>query len=292
MASSPSFRSKSGNLKSDWKKARLYKNDLWRFVAIVLMLLILAWLTSKINIVNNSSSNDGKQLRKEVGVAGIGYLNESTRWKRQEYIWQNRIILQILDIFSRKTFDELIALGIEDSNLDGYITDVGENEKIRVVFPKRFENPLTLTRNDLKISIIPILVNQDNTVSSRDSELLIYDEVYTNTAFVREMREDGWKEYILLKNESAPKSFLFHLLVERGRAEMKNGSIKIINDDGREIMKFRAIQAWDAQRNIIDKNLSYNLFDDGILEIKISDSDQIRYPILIDPGIKIIQQND
>ena len=130
---------------------------------------------------------------------------------------------------------------------------------------------------------------------SNQSNLICYDSIYDNTDLIYVVGITGLKEYMVLKDKSAPSTFQYRVSVSDDfTVETEDSAICFYNKDGEESFSFDPLYAVDSEGKYTDQ-ISYELdsVENGVVSITVRLEDEqyfqseAVYPVLLDPTITI-----
>lgn len=128
---------------------------------------------------------------------------------------------------------------------------------------------------------------------------MLYENVYRGTDFVYEICNDSLKEYIILKDKSAPNKFSFEFKTYGNTVELSDdGKVKFYDNQGKIIYELEKMYAVDSA-GVYTYDLEYNIESYNknkvVVSVSISPeyvcSQERQFPIIIDPTITITGTN-
>lgn len=128
---------------------------------------------------------------------------------------------------------------------------------------------------------------------------MLYENVYNGTDFIYEICNDSLKEYIILKDASAPNKFSFEFKTYGNSVELSDdGRVIFYDNQGEIIYELEKMYAVDSA-GVFTYDLEYNIENTKenkvVISVSISpeyvSSQERQFPIIIDPTITITGTN-
>ena len=128
---------------------------------------------------------------------------------------------------------------------------------------------------------------------------MLYENVYNGTDFIYEICNDSLKEYIILKDASAPNKFSFEFKTYGNSVELSDdGRVIFYDNQGEIIYELEKMYAVDSA-GVYTHDLKYNIENTKgnkvVISVTISseyvNSQERQFPIIIDPTITITGTN-
>ena len=180
------------------------------------------------------------------------------------------------------------------------------------VFFSNKNNQILISTTDGDISFFPLSANKASVTIGEhktapifmDTPLhgpnfISYNNVYDNVDFIYEVKNEGIKEYIVIKQPTTPNEFAFEFNIGALIATpSENGRILFTDANGKQCGMLDKLFACDAN-GAYTEDLSYSLRNEnGRLIINVSISKEYLqhedrvYPVIIDPSYMVTGESD
>ncbi|MFA4930795.1 MAG: hypothetical protein WC570_02950 [Patescibacteria group bacterium] len=257
---------------------KIYRYDRWRFGILIGITLLLFIIYGVENGWTVTMMSNQIVLSKVIADSNMLYKNNYSKITGgDDCAWSN-----VLADFPFVQDDTLVGLGRYDQEKEGYFGDYLSQEAFEVFLPNYFGQATFFSKNGAALFISPVGFEEANSKPKLCQQRLVYDEIYPSTLYVRMFNDGGIKDYIILKDASAPTTISFDLNYYGGRVELApTGDIVFYGDDGSEKFKIDRMMGYDSEHRIIDDSISYQLLDSQTLILNIAPGD-INYPVLLE----------
>jgi len=255
--------------------------NMWRMVIfVVVLLLIMLLLNAKNNWLMTSLTSDvivSKQVEADQPLDRL--------WQPEYRLLSSEFDFAQLDHNIPQLWDGVIALDNFNEIKNGWLE--GNNEKGIVFLPKMFDEGIQLTREQTSLLIEPMGFDPEKISPVIQSDMLVYDEIYPNTMFIRQLRTGEVKDFIVLKNGYDLAKIYWRINFQGGNLiQNQRQRVEFFTDDGRQVFEIENLKVIDEKGNIVG-GVEYELVKDDLLEMKFNLPNNIEFPLLVEAGAVI-----
>ena len=272
-----SFREKFDDWQERLIDKKILQRDIFRFVIFIALILAFGYLYRLQAI---------EKLDSQIYVKKIEEKSDNLMIKNKihlQRIYDNEVLTDIAGYFTIVDFESEQSLGDYVEEKNGYLHSYEINQdKFEVFLPDDFGESTVFASFDTTLLIDAVGYDEEYVYPTKVDEKLVYNDIFPNTAVVKKFSDKGLKEYLFLKDENSPKIFNYRLNVsDDGKIVLNNRQVLILDQDDRERLILNRPRLYDRANNLLT-NIQVSLLSDNILEIRITDSNELKYPLLID----------
>jgi hypothetical protein len=261
------------------KKSHLFEMDLFRFVVIIFITVLLGMVSklenideSLINILNQVSIG---RLRSDT-VMKEDNLNEKIGWR-----YENNAMKDLARNFDMIDKDEESLLGGVVEARGGYLGTFDRvNDFFELLMPYLYSNELVFSKNDVSVTIMPIGSNLEYDVPQIENNKLIYDDVFPSILAVRKFNHSGMSEYLILKNEEASKVINYRISVSGGEAKIIGNKLIVVDESNKKELKLIDYRIIDVNKKSAGEVILNKLGSD-VIEIRLDINPDAKYPLIL-----------
>jgi hypothetical protein len=261
------------------KKSHLFEMDLFRFVVIIFITVLLGMVyklenidESLINILDQVSIG---RLRSDT-VMKKDNLNEKIGWR-----YENNAMKDLARNFDMIDKDEESLLGGVVEERGGYLGTFDRvNDFFELLMPYLYSNELVFSKNDVSVTIMPIGSNLEYDVPQIENNKLIYDDVFPSILAVRKFNHSGMSEYLILKNEEASKVINYRISVSGGEAKIIGNKLIVVDESNKKELKLIDYRIIDVNKKSAGEVILNKLGSD-VIEIRLDIDPDAKYPLIL-----------
>ncbi len=277
------FKTKLGLFGQRIERERILLHDLWRFVLLTVIILLLGFVFRLEKTQIFDVNEFGIQITKRVDQGSyLEIKNEGQYFSlfKTDSKWD-----YVVKSFPEIAYEPFVGLGNLDEIKGGYFGDF-DFKTFETFLPKSYRDPLFFAKGDCVLLIEPVDYTDEKAEPEIVKERLIYDEVYPGILVIRMFNSLGIKDYFLVKDDVSVKNISFRLNYNGGEVVAEpNGSVVFYDDNNEAKFVISKLIGLDASGRRIDDFLKYQLDGDRLNLVMDFDSNEVDYPVIIDPVV-------